>query len=905
MRKLILLLIASIITATSMAVPARRGVVRTITLADGTSVRVELRGDENFHFYVNTATGQPMSEQADGTWTVDTRDVHHLWSQAASQRHADRARLAEHTRRLMTQLRDQRRRAPQRVGESSVGTGMKRGLLILVNFKGTNEKFKPTSTVGVFEQMMNGLDNPYGRNYGSVREYFRAQSYGLLDIVFDVVGPVTVSQQMSYYGTDYNGQGNDHYAYKMVEEACKLVDSQINFADYDWDGDGEVENIYVTYAGYGQASGAPASTIWPHQWSISAGHYYYDTDQGHTNYTLKLDDVVVDTYACGPELNGTSGSTISGIGTMCHEYSHCLGLPDFYDTSGSNFGMADWSLMDYGCYNGNGFHPAGYTAYERWFSGWLEPKELKSPYFVSQLKPIEDEPDAYIVYNDGNRNEYYLLSNHQQKGWDGKAYGHGMMVNHVFYDRTVWAYNEVNTTKNTGSGNTYQRMTIIPADNTANSSYGADAGDLYPGSSGNNQLTNTSTPSASLYAKNTDGKNLMNKPITEIAEADGIISFSFMGGQVTIDTPVATDATAIAHNTFTANWDPVEGAVSYNLTLTETIDDGQETPSAVDLMVLYEDFKKFLVESDGSVNISSRLDEYTFQPGWTGSSVFQGQYGAKLASKNNAGSLTTPSLDFTSGSMTILTYVRAYDSSATPTLSILDGSGSTIASGTITPSDSTYLIFTLDDGVPDVAKLKISTPSRKRVYVGDLYVFDGILDNDQLSQFITDELANVNVNKNNSSSVIHRSSLNKLSSPRTLTPQPSSLIRIASTMQSPRRIKTTTTRVIEGIEATSYVLTDCQPESVYTYMVQAVDADGNVSLWGNKITVTTLAAPSLDKGDINGDGIITIADVTALVNIILGNEDENENIIAVADMNGDNAITIADVTELVNYILGK
>ena len=51
-----------------------------------------------------------------------------------------------------------------------------------------------------------------------------------------------------------------------------------------------------------------------------------------TNYgrSVKLDGVTVDTYACGSELMGISGKTLDGIGTMCHEYSHCLGLPDFY-----------------------------------------------------------------------------------------------------------------------------------------------------------------------------------------------------------------------------------------------------------------------------------------------------------------------------------------------------------------------------------------------------------------------------------------------------------------------------------------------------------------------------------------------------------------------------------------------
>ncbi len=898
MRRLLTIFAFAATFTAVMAVPARRGITRTVSLADGTRVQVELRGDETFHFYVNSATGEALTEQADGTWSIDSRDVKTLWTKKSAQRNAHRERLAMKTRKLMSTMIEERRKAPMKIGSSTAGTGSKKGLLILVNFSGTNEKMvNGDQSRDIFDQMLNGINNPYGKNYGSVREYFRSQSYGLFDIEFDVVGPVTVSQNMTYYGRDYSSD-QDKYCYKMIEEACTLVDSQIDFSDYDWDGDGEVENIYVTYAGYGQAAGAPSNTIWPHQWSISAAHYYYGTEQDHTNYTFKLDNVIIDTYACGSELDGASGSTLSGIGTMCHEYSHCLGLPDFYDTAGSNFGMDSWSLMDYGCYNGNGFHPSGYTAYERWFSGWLEPKELKSPYFVGSLKPIEDEPDAYIVYNDKNRNEYYLLANHQLKGWDKKAYGHGMMVNHVYYQPSKWTGNTVNNTAS------QQCMTLIPADNSLSGS--SLSGDLYPNGGKNNSLTNTSTPAAKLYVANTDGKYLMNKPITDISETDGDISFSFMGGSVALDSPVATNATGITATAFTANWEPVEGAVSYNLSLTETTDDGVESPDAVESMVLYEDFAKFLADTEGAVDLSSQLDNYTFVPGWSGQKVFQGKYGAKMASGKAAGSLTTPAMDFATETMTIITYVRSYENDGTtPTLNILDGSGNTIASGTITPSDDSYLIFYLDSDVPSTAKLQFTASKGKRFYVGDLYVFDAVLDDDQINQFIEEELSSGN-------SAPQSFAVQELKPTLSFTTKV--LPRRTTLNKAPRKAKIVTEKRIDNIAATSYTLTDCVPSSVYTYKVQAVDAEGNVSLWSNTITLTTLDEEQNQMGDVNLDGILSIADVTALVNFILkGNttSDDDEGgqrsaaSQAVADVNGDGVITIADVTALVNIILGK
>ena len=223
----------------------------------------------------------------------------------------------------------------------------------------------------------------------------------------------------------------------MVIEACKKADSSVNFADYDWDGDGYVDQVYVVYAGKGEADGGASTTIWPHEWSLSSASYY-----GDGSGTLTLDGVKIDTYACGGELNGSTG-TIAGIGTMCHEFSHCLGYPDFYDTDYSGGqGMGEWDLMDSGSYNGKwngghsdwpemnaGYEPAGYTAFERWCAGWIEPIVLSDPQKITNMKPmggtqeggIVDHGDAYVIYMPGSKKtiegEYYMLENRQQAGW--------------------------------------------------------------------------------------------------------------------------------------------------------------------------------------------------------------------------------------------------------------------------------------------------------------------------------------------------------------------------------------------------------------------------------------------------------------------------------------------------------
>ena len=497
------------------AVPAYTASTMTVRGRGGQMLTVMLCGDETFHYYTTT-DGTPVRMQADGTWDVDTRDVVALWRKASRERNVQRLQLAQRMRKVM--------KAPRRIGSSTATAGQKRGLLILVNF--LDVKMQEASTQETFEQMMNGLDNPYGKNKGSVREYFRAQSYGQFDVEFDVVGPIELPDSMKHYGANVNG--NDGHAGLMVDQACRLVDDEVDFTQYDWDGDGEVENIYVTYAGYGENYvGVDSCAIWPHQWDVTSAFEY---NEGQKDYKLELDGVRINTYACGAELYGNAGTTISGIGTMCHEYSHCLGLPDFYDVKYLGHPhMLGWSLMASGCYNYGGFCPSGYTAYERWFSGWLEPEELNEPATIINMKPIEDEPVAYVVYNDSNRNEYYLLANHQQKGWDTKAAGHGLMVLHVDYDENAWNKNKVNNISD------HQRMIVIPADSNgfavnSNGKYISSGSDLWPGTSGQTALTDNSVPPASLYTPNTDNSYLMHKPIEHIAEADGLISFRFMGG---------------------------------------------------------------------------------------------------------------------------------------------------------------------------------------------------------------------------------------------------------------------------------------------------------------------------------------------------------------------------------------
>ena len=532
-------LFACVLTMTMYAVPALH-VPCTLTLEDGRTVTAYLWGDENFSFY-KMSDGTPIVRTANGGYRVTTREaISQMWAPRLVERNADRMA-----------------RAAARRGAAAMATAQeqtvlhKKGIVILVNFK--DEKMQSTSPAMLARQF-NEVGYSENGHIGSVHDYFLEQSYGQLDLTFDVVGPYDLQHDMKYYGEQTistNGNINhDKNAPAMIAEAIEAAyNGGVKFADYDWNGDKEVEQVFVVYANYSQAQQAPEDCIWPHEWALSSGY-------GHT---ITKDGITLNTYACSSELRGNSGTDLDGIGTACHEFSHCLGLPDMYDTSNSNnFGMSDWDLMDQGSYNGpagkGSAVPSGYTAYERWYSGWLTPVTLSSGRFVHDMQPLTSAGEAYVIYNDNNKDEYFLLENRQKERWDAFCPGHGMLITHVDYDSRIWWNNNVNST-GAGTGNSHQRCTIVPADGLA----GNDNGDPYPGSSGNTAFTDSSTPAACFYDGQSTASTPVGKPVTDITEVDGKISFTFMGGSTT-SVPVAQEPIEVMPNAFIASWTAVDRA---------------------------------------------------------------------------------------------------------------------------------------------------------------------------------------------------------------------------------------------------------------------------------------------------------------------------------------------------------
>ena len=325
----------------------------------------------------------------------------------------------------------------QREGAVTNYQGEKRGLIILVDFP--DQPFSDDDPKAQWSAIANERHYSGYKAIGSVADYFRDQSYGQFELSFDVVGPVTMQHEFAYYGKNIDWEDGDWFDGKvdeMVEEACRAVSDSVRFSDYDWDGDGVVEEVFLLYAGHGENDyySITEDVIWPHMGSLSID---WNREQG-----LLLQDCRIDVYACSNEIK--KNNEISGIGTICHEFSHCLGLPDLYDTKKGVSVLGMYDLMDSGSYGGGGWVPTGYSSYERYACGWLTPEPIDDPMTISDLVPLHLKPDVRI-YQNLDSPVYYLIENRVAESWDVTLPSHGLMVWRIDYDESDWKENVVNS----------------------------------------------------------------------------------------------------------------------------------------------------------------------------------------------------------------------------------------------------------------------------------------------------------------------------------------------------------------------------------------------------------------------------------------------------------------------------
>lgn len=568
--------LALLCSAAAWAVPAKPGVM-TFDNA-GHSIEVRLIGDENCHFYVTT-DGYMLLRGADGVFRYAIPEGRRLRESpfpaenprerrpeatalltsfgkdapfALFQTDANaRQRIIRPTVRTEASLTGKSRVAAESELNTFPTVGEPKCLAILVEFQ--DVKFTLDNPAQLFGDMLNKEGfSEYGAT-GSARDYFTASSGGTFRPQFDIYGPVTLPYNMSYYGGN-DMTGNDARPYEIVPHAVDILKDEIDFSQYDTDHDGVVDNIYFFYAGYGEADGGPANSIWPHSWNVH-------DDLGMDLY---FDGVLINHYATSNELSNGSGRQLAGIGVFCHEFSHVLGLPDLYSTTYSGaFTPSEWSLMDHGSYNNNSHTPPLHTGYERYCLGWLEPKLLKDPANIT-IGHVSDEDsygDVYLLPTE-KEHEYYIFENRQQQGWDRYIPGHGMLAWHIDYVPEIWRANTINVEK--------QHIDIVEADNIL--SEGTRSGDSFPGTASVTEFTDDTTPALRSWS----GAPLRS-PITNITESRGTVSFAFKGGEDIFGAINAREASEVKCASFTANWDKATRATSYLFNLYTKGDDGRRT----------------------------------------------------------------------------------------------------------------------------------------------------------------------------------------------------------------------------------------------------------------------------------------------------------------------------------------
>ncbi|MBW6492295.1 MAG: M6 family metalloprotease domain-containing protein [Lentimicrobium sp.] len=385
-------------------------------------------------------------------------------------------------------------------------TGSAKLLCILIGF--SDLAFTET------QENFNNLFNQTGYGtYGSVKDYYAENSYGQFDLTVDVAGPYTASNTHAYYGQNNpsDPKDKDLHVRELVTEAVQLADPDVNYADYDNDNDGTVDGIYIIYAGYNEAEGGGANSIWYHAWTIP---------------TVNLDGKNISAYSCSAEYKNNSGSDISGIGNICHEFGHVMGAPDFYDTDyatgGQYSGTGKWDVMATGNFNGDRDCPAHYNPYIKAnLFGWSSITTLSSQAELTIYNSALNN-NYFYRYNTNTAGEYFLMENKQQVGFDTEIPGHGLVIYHVHKDVATGGINKTHPQK---------FYPVCANAGTEPSAAPADYGDInsmhtpFPGAGNKTEFTDATLPSSKSWA----GANT-SMPLAFIAEeASGKITLCFMG----------------------------------------------------------------------------------------------------------------------------------------------------------------------------------------------------------------------------------------------------------------------------------------------------------------------------------------------------------------------------------------
>ena len=522
--------------------------------ADGSVITVILRGDEHINWYT-TLDGVLLVQGVDNNYYIGKVEKNgnliatkQLAHEALTRSQAERNLIAKQDKEKFFAYVNKVAEESENAYNNSLltrgpiidsgydgvpyfpHTGSPKALVILAEFQ--DVPFTIQDTKRIFTNYLTNeghfSDTRYGQNqnYKGVRGYFKDCSYGQFTPEFDVVGPIKLPKEQTYYG-----EGDDNIE-ALMEDACSAIDSIVDFADYDANNDGMVDLVYIIYAGHSaNYRGNKVSNIWPKSGTVNISNTY--------------DGKRICRYGVSNELNGSekiskNKKKINGIGLFCHEFSHTLGLPDIYAyktpaEDQDDQGMEFWDLMDGGTEVRGGRVPASYLAWEREVMGWIKIDELKNDSSIENLKSIDNGGKAYKIVNPNNSNEYIVLQSIQKgpwyQGWRDGTYGKGLLAYRISYPS-----NKVNVFDFPNNVKGKPRVIPIPADGKILAAKNATSyleyinqhnGDLYP----YNRIDYISG------FKMFDG-SILEKSIVNIKENDGgdsnnnYVNFEFKNGLV-------------------------------------------------------------------------------------------------------------------------------------------------------------------------------------------------------------------------------------------------------------------------------------------------------------------------------------------------------------------------------------
>jgi M6 family metalloprotease domain len=421
------------------------------------------------------------------------------------------------------------RRLPKRKTDWDASKTYKQ-MVVLFSFSDQDFSKEHPDPKEYYQKLFNETGFNEGFGPGCVADYYLAQSDGLLHLEFDVYGPVQVSSKAQPY--DEPDSNIRNYGRESMKEATDLIleaNPDLDYSQYDWDGDGKIEQVIYIYAGYPGNTSKTYGYIWPNTSSFST--------------ITTPDGMKISNYTASGEQWPTKTPRYCGLGTICHEFTHSLGLPDIYPAHNSSIYSAvdEWDLMDGGNFTNYGWCPPNFSPLEKMLLGWLTPIELKDATTITDMKPVEEDGAVYQIKHTDT--EYLLLENRQWKGWDLGIPGKGLVIYSVNFDESAWINNSVNSF----SEESQFRYRLVHADNLTYDGwedkikeeklnkyqYGERMNNYhlslssYPYQS-NDSLTNTSIPAAQMQTENVAGETLLSKPITNIQILDdGIVSFEF------------------------------------------------------------------------------------------------------------------------------------------------------------------------------------------------------------------------------------------------------------------------------------------------------------------------------------------------------------------------------------------